>query len=126
MLVPIEADPVPGAMDEELAIARVVDDAPCRRVDRFRRCILARGRIAGLLRSPHGVMDLLMFGARVPANVDGAGDVGAIAAHGPAEVEDDGVALGDAAVADLVVRRRSVRTRSDDRESDLVVTFRAE
>src|SRR6266581_6029507 len=110
MLVSVKADAVSGAMDEPLAITGLVDHAPRRRVDRCRGRAGARRRIAGLLRSPHDVVDLPHLVVDVLADVDGAGDVGAIPLTRPAEVQHDGVAARDVPFAGLVMRRRPGRT----------------
>ena len=70
-------------------------------------------------------MDLLFLAPDRAADVDRPGDIRAIAAHRAAEIKNDRVALGDAAVTGLVVRRGAIPGRSDDRECDLVVTLGA-
>jgi len=97
VLVPIEADAVTSAVDEALAVAGLIDHAAGCGVDRCRGGARARGRIAGLLRSPNDVMNAANLIVDVGADMDGARDVGAIPLARPAEVEHDRVAVIDAA-----------------------------
>src|SRR3989442_5073335 len=126
MLVSVQADAVSRAVDEPLAIAGLLDHAPRRRVDRCRGGAGARRRVAGLLRSPHDVVDLADLVVDVLADVHGARDVGAIPLTGATEVEHDRVAARDAPFAGLVMWRRPVRTGRDDGERDLVVSLVAQ
>src|SRR6266851_7609916 len=126
MLVPVETDAVSGAVDEPFAVTGLVDNAPRSGVNGCGCRARAHGRVAGFLRSPHHVVHSTHLVIHVSADVDGARDVGAVPLPCSAEVEHDGVAGCDAATAGLVMWRRAVRTRRDDREGDLVVPFIAE
>src|SRR5437762_12424132 len=103
-------------MDEELAVTGVVDHAPRRRIDRLGGCVLSRGRVAGLLRAPDHVVDILFLAARCLADMNRARDIGAIAAHSPAEIEDDRVTLGASAIAGLLALSGTVGARPPARE----------
>ena len=54
---------------------------------------------------------------------DRARDVGPVAAQRPADVDDDRLAAGDDALARVVVRRRAVGSRGDDRELGVLVAL---
>src|SRR5260221_6499955 len=108
MLVAVEPDAVPETMDEEVAVPRLRDDRPCRCVDRSRGRALVRGVVSRLLRAANDVVDLHGLGAGTASDLHGAGDVRAVTRARPAEVEHDGVARADHAVAGAVVRRGAV------------------
>src|SRR5688572_31803056 len=57
MLVAVEPDAMPGAVDETLAVSGFVDHAARCGVDRCRGRADARGRIARLLRTENDVVD---------------------------------------------------------------------
>ena len=129
VLVALETDAVPGPVEERLAVARP-------RSDRARAASTARRRDAGA-NGPRGrglraLEDLeqvpeafVRSVARVAAgHPQRARDVGAVAAERAADVEHDRLAGLDDPVGCLVVRRRGVRARSDDRELGLVVALR--
>ena len=71
-------------------------------------------------------MDLLFLATGGLTHMDRPRDVGAIPTHTAAEIEHDRVAFSDTAVAGFVMRRRAIRSRSDDRESHLIVAFRSQ
>src|SRR5688572_1146151 len=126
MLVSVEPDPMPGAVDEALTVSGVVDHAARRGIDRRRRCACHRRRIPRLLRAPHDVVDAAHVVIDAVTDVDGARDVGAVPLACASEVENDRVATSDAAIAGLVVGRRTVRPGGDDGECDLLMTFLAQ
>src|SRR5688500_17013238 len=114
MLVTVEADAMPGAVDEALAVSGFVDHAARRGVDRCRGRPRARRRIPRLLRTPHNVMDPTHLVVDVGTDVDAARDVGAVPLARSAEVEHDRVAGRDTANTRLVMGRRTVRAGRDD------------
>src|SRR5437588_452877 len=57
MLVPVEADPVPRPVDEELPVPRLLDDRSRGRIHRFRGRPFFRGGVARLLRATHDLVD---------------------------------------------------------------------
>ncbi len=119
-LVRRDADAVPGAVDEGLAVSRVGDDGSGGAVD-----VLA-GR-AGTNRVDSGLLGLaddlvnLADLVRRLADAHGAGGVGPVAVLEPAEVEHHRIPDLDHPVAGLVVRVGAVGAGSDDGEVDLLV-----
>src|SRR5262245_65022403 len=73
VLVALEADSVPGPVDERLAIALAVDDVPGGRVDRLGRGARADGPGRGLLRGEQHAEQVTVFLVR-PVGVVAAGD----------------------------------------------------
>src|SRR5690606_24389032 len=114
-LVRGDADAVPGAVDEVLAVAGVGDDRAGRPVDVLAGGAGAHGAESGLLGGAYEVVDAALLVGGLP-DVHGAGGVGAVAVLQAAEVEDDHVAVGDDAVAGLVVRVGAVGAGGDDGE----------
>ena len=112
-----EPDPVPGAVDEAVAVAGLGDDGTRRSVDLLARHAGADGLESGLLRVPDELVDGALLVGRL-AHVDCPRRVGAVPVLQPAEVEHDHVALLDHARAGLVMRVRAVRPRRDDGEVD--------
>ena len=116
VLVALEADPVPGPVEERLAVALGLDRLAGRGVDRAagdaRRDGLHRGRL-GVVQHPEQVPEALVraLGRVAAGHPQGPRDVRAVAAEDPADVEDDRLAGLDDPVGRLVVRRRRVRAR---------------
>ena len=122
LLVHVDADAVPGAVDEPLPQPGLGDRPPRGRVDLLggHPGPHARHRpLLGVLEHRVGLADL---GRRLPADRVGAGGVGVVAARQrTADVDHDDVADLDHPVRHVVVRARAVGTRADDHERRLRV-----
>ena len=120
ILVGLGADAVTGAVHEVLAVAGVVDHGARRGVDRLARRADGRGLHPGLLRGDEHVVRVAHLGIDV-ADDEHAGDVGAVAVHGAAEVAQHDVAALDHAVGRIVVRAGRVGAGGDDGEVGALV-----
>ena len=128
ILVALEADPVPGPVEERLAVAFGLDRSASRGIDRL-------GADPGPDRPGGGRLGSLQHAVQVAEALIGAvgrvaaghperpRDVRPIAADRAADVEDDRLAGRDHPVGCLVVRRGGVGPRADDREVGLVVAL---
>ncbi len=126
--MPIEPDPVPRPVEEGGAVARGIDDGPCRCVHRLAgdaRANRSCGRSLRLEEDREHVREVAVGVFRIvaPGHPEGPRDVRAVAAQRPADVEHDRLARLDDPLGRLVMRRRRVRARGDDREHRRLVTF---
>ena len=124
-LVAHQPDPVAGAVDEPVAVAGVGDQPPRGAIDLLARRPRAHCLEPRRVGARDHVVDLALLGGRL-ADVDGAGDVGGVAALDAAEVEHDHVALLDLSTRDLVVGVGAVRPGPHQRELDLGVAVLAQ
>ena len=128
ILVPLEPDPVPGPMEEGLAVALGVDPGARGGVDGRTGdpgSSGAGGRLLGAVEDREQVAESLVRAlVRVAAgHPQRPGDVRAVAAQRAADVEHDRLTRLDDALGGLVVRRCRVRAGAHDREVRLLVAF---
>ena len=121
ILVRLGADAVTGAMHEVLAVPRVGDHRPRRRVDGFTRGADGGRAHAALLGFHEHRVRVPHLGGRF-SHTEHAGDVGAVAVHRAAEVAQHDIAGCDHAVGRIVVRARRVGPGGDDGEVGALVT----
>ena len=120
IFVRLDADAVPGAVDETFAETGRGDDRPGRGIHLRARRSDARGAHCSLLRLvQHRVgVDHL---CRWRADVEHARDVGAVVVHRAAEVAQHDVAVGDHPSTGFVMRAGGVVGRAHDREVGVLV-----
>ena len=128
VLVLLDPDPVPGAVDEVLAQAGLGDGGARHGVDVLGRDPGSHRVHGGLLRGEQHRVAVAHLGAGL-AHRHGAGDVGAVADVVvqrvlATEVAHHGVAWADDALAGLVMRARPVGATAHDGEVDAAVSRR--
>ena len=128
VLVALEADPVPGPVEERLPEALRLDRVARGGIDRL-------GRDARADRPRRGLLGAAQDGEQVAEPLVGtlrriaaghpqrAGDVRVVAADGPADIEHDRLAGPDHAVRRPVVGRRGIGPGPDDGEFGVVVAL---
>ena len=126
--MPLEPDPVPGPVEERLAVALRLDRRARGGIDRLAGVPGRTARVAGRLgavQDREQVPESLVGPLRRVAAGDPQRprDVRAVAAERAADVEHDRLAGPDHPVGRLVVRRRRVGAGADDREVGLVVAL---
>ena len=113
MLMHLQADAVSGAMDEVLAVARVLNDLARGAVELTHGQTRAHGGASGLIGAAAHVVDaLLLIGGGLEEH--GARHVAAIAFVHQAHIQDHRVASLQAGLVVVVVRLRAVRAEAAD------------
>ena len=111
----LEADPVPGAVDEQIAEPGVAQHSASGLIDRFAGNSRCDGGAGRLLCPFEDLEPFAVDGNRLAHRV-GAGAVAAVSVrHRPANIDDDWIANLDDPVRHLMMRTRAIRaTRNDD------------
>ncbi len=109
-----------GAMDEELAVTGVGDDAPTDPIDLLGGRAHRGGRHRGRLRLEQHVVELDEL-VRGFSGEDAAGEIGAVAdavvtVHRAPEIAEHDLVLADDAVAGVMMRTRGIGAGGDDGE----------
>ena len=115
------SDPMASAMDELLAVASLNDDAPGCPVDLLTTHTGTHRFNTSLLRKSYDLVHLENLRTRLPY-ANSPGDVRPVAKPQAAEIQDNRVPGPDQAIPCLVVRLRSIGTRSHDGEVDLLMS----
>ena len=113
LFVHIQPQPVPGAVPERLAKARLLQHRAGRAIDGRRLDTRPDGRDGCLLRGQNGGVKTANLLARRP-NRHRPREVGAVSVQNAAEVQHHQVARLEPAIAGAVVRQRGVGPGRDD------------
>src|SRR5690606_9763619 len=103
LFVGFEADPVPGPVDEEVAIPALRDHVSSCCVDIGGKRTGSHGIDRGFLCGADEIEDFPLLGGRT-SHDEGPGRVGAVALYPTPEVHHDEIAIPDLAFRRLVVR----------------------